>query len=197
MYSATATESASTRVMGGVCLAIAAAISSPCLSFSAVPERSRFGFLPSAVPRRSTAWQLAQLVSYSDLPRTSTSGDASGRVNCVKPPRRPPPPCGGCPPGGAPGGGPWASPSPVSVTTAAIPPATARRRVSIMCFMAAECSGREPRARDLPRAACRPQGSRRVQDPLSPRRSASPPPRYGQDSDTARCRRCAAAGSRG
>ena len=91
MYSAMATESASTSVIGGACFAMAAPISSPFLSASAVPERSRFGFLPSAVPRRSTAWQLAQFVSYSDLPRTSTSGDASGRVYWVNPPRRPPP----------------------------------------------------------------------------------------------------------
>ncbi|MND02539.1 hypothetical protein D3C83_219480 [compost metagenome] len=61
MYSAIATESASTRFSVGLCLAIAAATNSPLRSRNAVPERSRF--VPFGPPRRSTEWQLEQFVS--------------------------------------------------------------------------------------------------------------------------------------
>jgi hypothetical protein len=81
------------RGEAGLCLPIASPTSSPCLSVSATPDRSRF------VALRTTA-QIGRVAAGAvglhrgTCPRTSTSCEASSRVNCVKPHARLRRPCG-------------------------------------------------------------------------------------------------------
>ena len=92
-----AAVSVSGRLIGGVCLATAAAtrfaLAYPSWSR---PTAAGWDHSSSRTPRMSGAWQEAHWASYRDLPRASTSWDASGRVYCGNPPRRPDQPAPRC-----------------------------------------------------------------------------------------------------